>query len=66
MEFFFIDLWERIAKEVNISSTTLSPLAEDERDMELIGALDSAKNINVQKDGIVLFSHYLNFKGRIQ
>jgi len=66
LEFFFIDLWETIANDANISSTTLSPLAEDNNDIELIGALDSAKNINVQKDGIVLFSHYLNFKGRIK
>lgn len=66
LEFFFIDLWETIAYDVNISATTLSVLAEDDNDIKLIGALDSAKNINVQKDGIVLFSHYLNFKGRIK
>jgi len=66
LEFFFIDLWERVAMEENINSTTLSPIVEDENDIQLISALDSAKSMNVQKEGTVLFAHYLNFKGRVE
>lgn len=65
-EFFLLDLWEELATIEIIGTGTLNALAETENDYKLIGAMDSAINMNVRADGIDLFAHYLNSKGRLK
>jgi hypothetical protein len=44
---------------------TLNTYAETKKELELIGALDAVVSNNIKKQGILLFSHYLNFKGEL-
>ena len=63
VEFFLINIWEVISSKEIIGIGTLKAYANNKKELELIGALDAAMSSNVRKQGILLYSHYLNFKG---
>ncbi len=66
LQFFFIDLWGRLAKNEVLGIATLEVEAKNQRELELLGAMDSEKNSNVQLLGFELYCHYLNFKGYLK
>jgi len=66
LEFFIIDIWERLATHEPLGVATLNAIAVNDREMDLLGALDSAKNSNVGSLGFELFMHYENFKNRLK
>jgi hypothetical protein len=65
LEFFILDLWEKIVETEIRGVATLNVLAKDEHELDLIDALDSSISANVRKGGIALYSHYANFKNRL-
>ncbi len=65
VEFFLIDLWLLISTKEIMGIGTLNTYAETKKELELIGALDAVVSNNIKKQGILLFSHYLNFKGEL-
>jgi hypothetical protein len=65
VEFFLIDLWREISSKEIIGIGTLNAYAKNKKELELIGAFDAAVSSNVKKQGILLYAHYLNFKGEL-
>ncbi len=65
VEFFLIDLWIKISSKEIIGIGTLNAYAINKKELELIGAFDAVVSSNVKKQGILLYSHYLNFKGEL-
>jgi hypothetical protein len=65
LEFFLLDLWERIVDTEIRGVATLNVYAKDEHELDLIDALDSSISANVRKGGMALYSHYVNFKNRL-
>ncbi len=65
IEFFLIDLWEVLCSKEIIGIGTLNTIAKNKKELELIGALDASVSTNVRKEGILLYSHYLRFKGTL-
>lgn len=65
LEFFFLDLWERLATDDIIGVASLYSIASEKREFDLLGAMDGIINSNIPRDGIELLAHYYNFKGRI-
>jgi len=65
IEFFLIDLWEVLCSKEIIGVGTLNTIARNKKELELIGALDASVSTNVQREGILLYSHYLRFKGAL-
>lgn len=66
LEFFLLDLWERLITHEPLGVATLNAIAVDDRELDLIGALDSSKNSMVGLLGFELFMHYENFKNRLK
>lgn len=67
-EFFLIDLWEQVCFNEILGVIALDTIAQNEKDTELIGAIDAVKSSSILKDGFYLYSHYLiskNFKYRV-
>ncbi|MFA7434888.1 MAG: hypothetical protein WC006_00800 [Bacilli bacterium] len=62
VEFLLLDCWEKICFDEIIGVGTLETVAIDDKDIALIYAIDAIKNSNVLKEGLMLYSHYLNFK----
>lgn len=65
-EYFLMDLWESYTKKQNIGIAYLEILATNEKEKELIYALDLLFLQNVKRKGAVWFYKYLEFKGRLQ
>lgn len=65
-EFFLMELWELCTKKFNISLANLDILASNEKERELIGALDLINLNCVKRKGAVLFYKYMEFKDRIK
>lgn len=63
VEFFLIDIWERLCTSEIIGAGTLEYYATNTTEFELVGALDASINSNITKRGICLYAHYLNHKG---
>jgi len=66
LEFFVLDLWERLAKNEALGVATLEVYSTKDKDYDLIGAMDSVINKNIQLIGLELFAHYEYFKGRFE
>jgi Ca2+/Na+ antiporter len=65
LQFFILDLWEKLTKSEAIGVANLKSVAKNEKEKHLVGALYSLEYIP-QKEGIELLAHYLNFKDRIK
>ncbi len=65
-EFFLMTLWEENTKPFNISLANLELLAKNEKELELLGALDLLNLNCVKRKGAVLFYKYMEFKDRIK
>lgn len=65
VEFFLIDLWIKISSKEIIGIGTLNSYAQSKKELELIGAFDAVVSSNIKKQGILLYAHYLNFKGEL-
>ena len=65
VEFFLIDLWIEISSKEIIGIGTLNSYAKSKKELELIGAFDAVVSSNVKKQGLLLYAHYLNFKGEL-
>ena len=65
LEFFILDIWEKLAKDEPIGIATLEIYTTKDRDYDLIGAMDSVIGKNAQLYGLELLAHYEYFKGRI-
>jgi fumarate reductase subunit D len=64
LEFFILDLWETLATQEIIGVATLSTYATNDRELDLVGAMDIAINSNAVRKGFELYVHYMNFKGK--
>lgn len=65
-EFFLMSLWEEHTKPFNISLANLELIAKNEKEIELLGALDLLNLNCVKRKGAVLFYKYMEFKDRIK
>ena len=66
VEFFLMDLWERYTKRINISVANLEILAQNELELEFIGAMDTISINSVKSKGASLYYRYMHFKDRIK
>jgi hypothetical protein len=65
VEFFLMDIWERIVSRDILGVATLNVIAKSKRELCLIDALDALVSENLQKDAVGLLAHYFNYKNRI-
>jgi hypothetical protein len=65
LEFFILDMWEKIATKEIIGTSTLYAIAQSDKEIELIGAMDTAISSIIVPEGVALWAHYCNFKDRI-
>ncbi|BDB65749.1 hypothetical protein T36_2228 (plasmid) [Helicobacter cinaedi] len=66
VEFFLMDLYERVTPSFNIGVANLEVLAKSSIEIELIGALDILNLNCVKRKGSALFYRYIEFKDRIK
>lgn len=64
LQFFILDLWEKLTKSEAIGVANLKSVAKTEKERHLVGALYSIEYIP-QREGLELLAHYMNFKDRI-
>ena len=65
VEFFLMDLYERLTSPFNISVANLDILAKNDQEIELLGALDLINLNSVKRKGAVLYYKFIEFKSRI-
>lgn len=65
LQFFILDLWERLTKVEAIGVANLKSIAENEKERHLIGAIYGLEYIP-QREGLELLAHYLHFKNRLK
>jgi hypothetical protein len=58
-------MWEKIATKEIIGTSTLYAIAQSDKEIELIGAMDTAISSIIVPEGVALWAHYCNFKDRI-
>lgn len=66
LEFFLIELWENYTAKFNIGVAHLDIFAKNEKEMDLIGALDIIHLKSVKRKGAVTFYKYMKFKDRLK
>jgi len=65
LEYFLIEFWEKVVIYEALGTGTLEYYCQNEKDNELIGALDNTLKSSVQKRGSFLWAKYLLHKNRI-
>lgn len=65
LQFFLLELWERLTKSEAIGVANLKSVAMTEKDKHLVGALYSIEYM-VGREGLELLAHYFFFKDRMK
>jgi hypothetical protein len=64
-EYFLMDIWERYTKSFNVGVANLDIFAQDEKQKQLIHAIDTISLSSVKPEGHKLVYEFLEVKGRL-